>query len=136
LGVGIGQLERAGLGCQAKKSTVLPRSSKKTSRPSVSVRRQAWATGRTDLKNPIEDLTIRVTCDHNNFEVRINLLGCFKNLITGSVRQFQVQKHEIESLLPEAFNGLFRRSDHQSTEANFLQECPKQILQARIVIDH
>ena len=39
---------------------------------------------RTDLKNPIEDLTIRVTCDHNNFEVRINLLGCFKNLITGS----------------------------------------------------
>jgi hypothetical protein len=37
LGVGIGQLERAGLSCQAKKSTVLPRSSKKTSRPSVSV---------------------------------------------------------------------------------------------------
>src|SRR6516225_6703540 len=27
LGIGIGQLERAGLGCQAKKSTVLPRSS-------------------------------------------------------------------------------------------------------------
>src|SRR6516162_2965123 len=29
LGVGIGQLERAGLGCQAKKSTVLPRSSRR-----------------------------------------------------------------------------------------------------------
>src|SRR5262245_36620667 len=35
LGVGIGQLERGGLGCQAK--NVPPRSSKKTSRPSVSV---------------------------------------------------------------------------------------------------
>ena len=31
LGVGIGQLERAGLGCQAKKSTVLPRSSRERS---------------------------------------------------------------------------------------------------------
>ena len=42
---------------------------------------------RTDLENPIEDLTIRVTCDHDNVEVRINLLGCFIHLITGSVRQ-------------------------------------------------
>src|SRR5262249_33700651 len=32
---------------------------------------------RTDLKNPIEDLAIWVTCDHDNVEVRINLLGCF-----------------------------------------------------------
>src|SRR6516164_4345510 len=31
LGVGIGQLERAGLGCQAKKSKVLPRSSRERS---------------------------------------------------------------------------------------------------------
>ena len=31
LGVGIGQLERAGLGCQAKKSTVLPRTSRERS---------------------------------------------------------------------------------------------------------
>ena len=62
---------------------------------------------RTNLKNPIEDLAIRVTCDHDNVEVRINLLGCFIHLITGSVRQLQVQKHEIEFLLPEAFNGLF-----------------------------
>jgi hypothetical protein len=30
---------------------------------------------RTDLENPIEDLTFRVTCDHDNVEVRINLLG-------------------------------------------------------------
>src|SRR5271170_5999769 len=42
---------------------------------------------RADLKNPIEDLAIRVTCDHDNIEVRINLLGCFKYLITGSVGQ-------------------------------------------------
>ena len=43
---------------------------------------------RTDLKNPIEDLTIRVTRDYDSVEIRINLLGCFENLITGSVRQF------------------------------------------------
>jgi len=61
------------------------------------------------LKNPIEDLTIRVTCGHDNVEVRINLLGCFIHLITGSVRQLQIQKHEIEFLLPEAFHGLFSR---------------------------
>jgi hypothetical protein len=36
--------------------------------------------GRTDLKNPIEDLAIRVTSDHDNVEVRINLLGCFTRL--------------------------------------------------------
>jgi hypothetical protein len=30
---------------------------------------------RADLKNPIEDLAVRVTCDHDNVEVRINLLG-------------------------------------------------------------
>ena len=91
---------------------------------------------RTELKNPIEDLTIRVTCDHYNVEVRINLLRCFIHLITGSVRQLQVQKHEIEFLLPEAFNGLFSRTDHHSTEADLLQKCSKQILQAQIVIDH
>src|SRR5207244_3139704 len=62
---------------------------------------------RTDLKNPIEDLPMRVTRDHNNVEIRINLLGCFKHLITWRVRQLQVQEHEIEFLLPEAFNGLF-----------------------------
>ena len=79
---------------------------------------------------------MRVTCDHNNVEVRINVLGGFKDLITGCVRQFYVQKHEIEFLLPETFNGLFRRSDHHSTEADFLQKCPKKILETRIVIDH
>src|SRR4029077_9189314 len=86
---------------------------------------------RTELKNPIENLAIRVTCDHYNVEVRINLLGCFIHLITGSVRQLQVQKHEIEFLLPEAFNGLFSRTDHHSTEADSLQKCSKQILQAQ-----
>src|SRR5215831_19539345 len=91
---------------------------------------------RTDLKNPIEDLAIWVACDHDNVEVRINLLRCFIHLITRSIRQLQVQKHEIEFLLPEAFNGLFRRSDHHSTEADFLQECPKKILETWIVIEH
>src|SRR4029077_4257215 len=91
---------------------------------------------RTDLKYPIENLTIRVTCDHYNIEVRIKLFGCFIHLITGSVRQLQVQKHDIEFLLPEAFNGLFSRTDHDSTEADSLQKCSKQILQAQIVIDH
>src|SRR6202011_2968880 len=90
----------------------------------------------TDLKNPIEDLAIRVTCDHDNVEVRINLLGCSIHLITGSVRQLQVQKHEIEFLLPEAMNSLFSRADHHSTEADFLQKCSKEILQARTVVDH
>jgi hypothetical protein len=32
---------------------------------------------RTDLKNPVEDFAIRVTCDHDDVEVRINLLGGF-----------------------------------------------------------
>ena len=44
---------------------------------------------RTDLKNPIEDLAIWVACDHDNVEVRINLLGCFKNLITGGSGNFK-----------------------------------------------
>jgi len=43
---------------------------------------------RTDLKDPVEDLTVRVTGDHNNVEIRIHVLGCFKDVITGSVRQF------------------------------------------------
>jgi hypothetical protein len=47
-----------------------------------------------------------------------------------------VQKHEIEFLLPEAFNGLFSRTDHHSTEANLLQKCVKEIPQAQIVIDY
>jgi hypothetical protein len=91
---------------------------------------------RADLKNPIEDVAIRVTCDHDNVEAWINLLGCFKYLITGSVRQLQVQKHEIEFLLPKASNGIFGRTDHHSTEADFLQKCLKEILQDQIVVDH
>src|SRR5580704_10971504 len=46
---------------------------------------------RTNLKNPIEDLAIRVTCDHDNVEIWINLLGCFIHLIARSIRQLQVQ---------------------------------------------
>src|ERR1700751_5273482 len=91
---------------------------------------------RTNLKNPIEDLAIRVTCNHDNVEVRINLLRCFIHLITRSIRQLQVQKHEIEFLLPEAINGLFSRSNHQTTEADLLQKCSKKILQARIILEH
>ena len=41
----------------------------------------------TDLKNPIEDLAVRVTRDHDHVEVQINLRGCLIDLITGSVRQ-------------------------------------------------
>src|ERR1700751_1560502 len=91
---------------------------------------------RTNLKNPIEDLAIRVTCNHDNVEVRVNLLGCFIHLITRSIRQLQVQKHEIEFLLTEAINGLFSRTDHHSTKADLLQKCSKEILQAQIVVDH
>jgi hypothetical protein len=58
---------------------------------------------RTDLQNPIEDLAIRVTCDHDNVELSINLFGRFIELVSGSVRQLEVQKHEIEFLPPEAF---------------------------------
>jgi hypothetical protein len=43
----------------------------------------------------------------------------------------QVQKHEIEFLLPEAMNGLFSRSDHDSAEADLLQKCSKKILQTQ-----
>src|SRR4029077_333764 len=91
---------------------------------------------RTNLKNPIEDPAIWVARDHDNVEVRINLLGCFIHLITRSIGQLQVQKHEIEFLLTEAINGLFRRTDHHSTKADLLQKCSKEILQAQIVVDH
>jgi hypothetical protein len=90
----------------------------------------------TNPKNPIENLAIWVTRDHDNVEVRINLLGCFKHLITRSVRQLQVQEHEVKFLFPEAFNGLFSRADHHSTKADLLQECSKELLQARIVVHH
>ena len=91
---------------------------------------------RTDLKNSIENLAIGVTCNHDNVEAWINLLGCFIYLITGGVGQLQVQKEEIEFLLPKASNGIFGRTDHHSTEADFLQKCLKQILQDQIVVDH
>jgi hypothetical protein len=32
------------------------------------------------------------------------------------------------------FNGPFSRTDHHSAEADFLQKCSKEILQARIVV--
>ena len=87
------------------------------------------------MKNPTEYLAIRVTCDHDNVEIRINLLGCFIYLIPWSVRQLQVQEHEIKFLLLKAFNGFFCRTDNHPTEADFLQKCSKEILQARIVVD-
>jgi hypothetical protein len=86
---------------------------------------------RTDLKNSIEDLAIRVTSDYDNVEVGVNFLGCFIHLITGSIRQLQVQKHEIEFLLPEAFNGLCSRTDHHSAKTDLLQKCSKEILQTQ-----
>ena len=42
---------------------------------------------RTNLKDPIQDFAIRVTCDHDNVEAWINLLGYFIYLITGRVGQ-------------------------------------------------
>jgi len=91
---------------------------------------------RTDSKNSIEDLAIHFTCDHDYFGDRIKLLGCFAHLTTRSVRQLQVQKHEIEFLLPEAFNGLSSRTDRHSTEADLFQKCSKEIPQTQIVVDY
>jgi hypothetical protein len=42
---------------------------------------------RTDLKNSVKDLAVRIPCDNDNIKIRINLLGCLKDLITGSVWQ-------------------------------------------------
>ena len=56
---------------------------------------------RADLKNPIEDLAVRVTCDHDNVEVRINLLGCF----IGSVATLQEWSDKLGRYGPRTLSG-------------------------------
>src|SRR5262249_46978046 len=83
LGVGIGQLELARLGCQAKKSTVLPRTSKKTSRPSVSVTK-AGVGDASHLQAKGSTLSKRLEKPHSHPEQNLDLqllaslkkLGC------------------------------------------------------------
>ena len=46
------------------------------------------------------------------------------------------QRHTREFVVPEAFEGLFTRTDRHSTEADLFQKCSKEILQTHIVVDH
>jgi hypothetical protein len=58
-----------------------------------------------------------ILTSYNTHHIKYNLNRAD---LTRSVRQLQVQQREIDFLLPEAFNALFSRTDHHSTDRSVL----------------
>ena len=91
---------------------------------------------RADLKDAIQNLAVGVTRDDDHVQLWINLFGRLVNLVPGCIRQLQIQEHEVKLLLSKAGDGIFSRSDHDTAEADFLEERSEQFLQARVVIHY
>jgi len=87
-------------------------------------------------QNAIEHLTIGVTGNDNNGTIGLFPLDEIVNVIGGTIGKFEVEKDEIEFLFLQRGDRFLDRADDNATEADFLEEEFKEILQTLVIIDN
>src|SRR5438270_5746446 len=90
---------------------------------------------RTFRQNSVEHRAVRIAGNDDDRASRLIFLDRIINVIRRTVRQFQIQKHEIEFLFFKRGERFFDRAHHDSTEANFAQEQLEKVLQTFVVVD-
>ena len=86
-------------------------------------------------QDPVQHLAVRISGDDDHWQPWVDLLRRFVNVVGRAIRQLQIEKEEIKSLFLERADRLFHRSDHDSAEADLLEENLEEILQTGIVVD-
>ena len=68
-------------------------------------------------------------------QFRMQFLGRIINVIGRAIRQFQIEKKQIEILFFERSDRFFDGADHDTAETDLLQEKFKKILQTFVIVD-
>src|SRR5260221_8143 len=79
----------------------------------------------TDLQDAIENLAIGITRNNDYVKIRIDLFRRPIDLVARSVRELQIEEHQIELLFSKAYDRVFSGSDYDAAESNLLQEVTK-----------
>jgi len=91
---------------------------------------------RSARQNPIQHFAVGITGDDNDRQFRIRFLRGIVNVVRRAVRQFQIEKEQIEFLFFERGHRFFDGADNHAAETDFLEENFKQALETFVVIDH
>jgi hypothetical protein len=87
-------------------------------------------------QNAIEHFAIGVTGNDNDGTIGLFPLNEIVNVIGRTVGKFEIEKDEIEFLFLQRGDRFLDGADDNATEADFLEEEFKQILQTLVIIDN
>ncbi len=90
-----------------------------------------WSFG----ENPVEHGAVRITGNDNNGAVGLFFFNRVVNVVGRTIRQFQIEKYEIEFLFLERGERFLDRADNDATESDFAEEQFEKVLQTFVVID-
>ena len=87
-------------------------------------------------QNAIEHFAIGVTSNDNDGTIGLFPLNEIVNVIGRTIGKFEIEKDEIEFLFLQRGDRFLDGADDNATEADFLEEEFKQILQTLVIIDN
>ena len=87
-------------------------------------------------QNPVEHFAIGITRNNNDWALGLFPLGLIVNVVSRAVRQFQIEKNEVELLFVERGQRFFDRSNYHAAESDLLKKKFEEILQTLVVVDH
>jgi hypothetical protein len=73
---------------------------------------------RTDLQDPVKNFAIRVPGNNDYVKIWVNLFRRPIYLIAWSIRELQIEEHEIELLFSKADDCIFSGSNYDPAEPN------------------
>ena len=80
------------------------------------------------LQNPIKHLAVGMAGDNDNRQFGIDFLGRVRDVVGRAIRQFQIEKKQIEMLLVERGQRFLHGADDDSAESDFFQENLQSVL--------
>src|SRR6202171_272583 len=87
-------------------------------------------------QNPVEHFAIGITRNNNDWALGLFPLGLIVNVVSRAVRQFQIEKNEVELLFVERGQRFFDRSNYHAAASDLLKKKFEEILQTLVVVDH
>src|ERR1700676_4487182 len=87
-------------------------------------------------QNPVEHFPIGITRNNNDWALELFPLGLIVNVVSRAVRQFQIEKNEVELLFVERGQRFFHRPDHNAAEPDFFKKNSEEILQTFVIVHH
>src|SRR6202030_1972308 len=87
-------------------------------------------------QDPVEHRAVGITGNDDDRTTGLIFLDRIVNVVRRTVRQFQVEKDEIEFLFLECGQGFFHGAHDDAAEADFPEEELEKILQTFVVVDY